>query len=256
MSSTNARPLIGRRVVRLAEAASTNDVAARLAREDADEGTVVWADRQTEGRGRRGRGWFCLPGKSLCASVILRPALDRDHWGLLGMTAALAVRRAAGAWGVCAAVKWPNDVVCGSRKLAGVLAETVADAAIVGIGCNVNGTPDEFPPELQASVTTLEAQRGEAVDIAAFAAALWSALDDLYQALLEQPAAVLDEWRAADALAGQPVAVQTPQGTVAGTHAGVDEAGALLLEVGDGGTVRLLSGEVSVRGVVRPSAPS
>jgi len=243
MPSGDPPRLVGRRVLRLTEAGSTNDVAVRLA----DEGTVIWTDRQTAGRGRRGRSWLALPGKSLSASVLLRLPLDRDRWGLLGMTAALAVRRAATAWGVHAGVKWPNDVVCGERKLAGTLAETVGDAVVVGIGCNVNGGPDEFPPKLRGRVTTLEVERGSPAELEAFASGLWEAVDVMYGLLLRGPAEVLAEWRAADALAGRSVMAQTPQGPVYGTHCGVDDCGALLLEVGDGRVLRLLAGEVSLR---------
>ena len=140
-------------IVRLKTTTSTNDVAADLARHGAPDGTVVVADRQSAGRGRRGRLWLAPSGRCLLFSLLLRPAISPTQAPRLTMLAAVAAVRAIQALGLTASVKWPNDVLVsksdgrgaggGGGKAGGILTETeiVGDSlayAIVGIGLNVN----------------------------------------------------------------------------------------------------------------------
>ena len=136
----------------LEETTSTNHDAVRLANEGCAEGCVIVAERQTQGRGRKGHVWRSLP-RGLQFSVLLRPEACSWNAALLTGLAALAVARAVReVTGLTPCVKPPNDVHIGGRKLAGVLVETglrgdEPDWAVLGIGCNVNALPEDFPPE-------------------------------------------------------------------------------------------------------------
>lgn len=135
---------------------STNARARALAEAGAPHGTVVSAAEQTAGRGRHGRSWIAPAGKALLCSAIVRP-LDRDRRELLPLVAPLAVCEAAETLSpVECRVKWPNDVLVGERKVAGVLIEARPDQwAVIGIGLNLTIEPGEFPPELRESAASL-----------------------------------------------------------------------------------------------------
>jgi BirA family biotin operon repressor/biotin-[acetyl-CoA-carboxylase] ligase len=240
---------------------STNDVASALAERDAAEGTVVIADAQTAGRGRRGRSWFSPPGSGLYLSIVLMPGraavAPERAIALLTLTAGVALAEAVTAvTGLRPAIKWPNDLVVGRRKLAGILAEAAAtsrgpgaDAAqdrlrvVLGFGINVR--PAAYPPELASRVTSLETELGCVVDRAALAAESLAALAQRYEDLMAgRFDAILGEWRSrAPGSRGARVRWETPSGAATGVTAGIDESGALLVQAGD--TVeRLVAGEV------------
>ena len=142
------------------EAGSTNDQARLLAARGAAHGTVVWALRQTAGRGRRGAAWFADEA-SLAFSVVLRPRAPRAWWPRLALVAGLAVAETLERYGVTAEVKWPNDVVVAGRKLCGILAEAGSGHVVLGIGINVNHTL--FPAWLTELATSLRLACGHEV---------------------------------------------------------------------------------------------
>ncbi len=168
-----------RRLVVLETTGSTNDDARRLAAEGAPEGTVVLSDRQTEGRGRRGRSWDSPEGAGLYLSVLLRPPELPEAIGRYPIAAAVAVCRACRAFaGECAVLKWPNDVLARGAKLAGILSEFRQGSSgadlVLGIGVNVNQAVSDFEPSLRGTATSLKMLRGDglAVDREAVAVAL------------------------------------------------------------------------------------
>ncbi|HVO09977.1 MAG TPA: biotin--[acetyl-CoA-carboxylase] ligase [Vicinamibacteria bacterium] len=223
---------------------STNDRVKELAREGARDGVAVLADEQTGGRGREGRSWSSPPG-GLYLSVLRRPG--EGALGLLPLAAGLAVADAvAGEAGIAAELKWPNDVVVGGRKLAGVLSEASTGAGglewvVVGIGVNVAAV---LPDELRATATSLEELLPAGPPAAAsLAAAVIVRLRVWYDALAT-PAAVVQAWRRrALPWWGETVEVRTGAGTLRGRLLEVDDEGALVLSVA-GGPRRVLSGEV------------
>jgi BirA family biotin operon repressor/biotin-[acetyl-CoA-carboxylase] ligase len=217
--------MLGRPRLHLRSTGSTNARARELADAGAPHGTLVTASEQTAGRGRQGRTWVTPPATAIAASLILRTFDD-----LLPLRAGLAVADLAGG---DARVKWPNDVLLGGRKVAGVLAEARApDWAVLGIGVNVALDPATLPPEVAEIAGTLGRDDVEA------------ALEELLAALahrLSQPrAALLADLRARDALLGK--RVQWSDGE--GTGAGIDDAGALKVTRPDGTALTLAAGEV------------
>ncbi len=169
----------------LAETGSTNLEAVRLAAEGAEEGSLVFAERQTRGRGRKGHDWVSVP-RGLQFSVIFRP--DARYWNAdtltcLGALAVVqAVKKTAG---VQAAFKRPNDVYAAGRKLAGILVETgyrvdEPEWAILGIGCNVNALPEDFPGEVRDRFTSVLREAGHPVSRPALLRSILEALDNAY----------------------------------------------------------------------------
>jgi BirA family biotin operon repressor/biotin-[acetyl-CoA-carboxylase] ligase len=221
---------------------STNERARELAHAGAPGGTVITADEQTSGRGRRGRAWAALPGKALLYSAILRP-LGREH-GLLPLAVPLAVCEAVEALASLECrVKWPNDVWIGERKAAGVLLEArPPDWAVIGIGLNLAIEPDEFPSDLRWPATSV----GQGVTSAAALAALNERLDVWVDA---PPGRVLGEFAARDALRGREIhwegaGAGCPSG--AGRAEGIDDHGNLLVTTEDGQRLGLGAGEVQL----------
>jgi BirA family transcriptional regulator, biotin operon repressor / biotin---[acetyl-CoA-carboxylase] ligase len=145
---------------------STNDDVRKLAAQGAPEGTVVVADRQTEGRGRLGRAWHSPEGAGLYLSVLLRPTEPAEQLGRYAIAAAVAVCEACRALaGARVGIKWPNDVLGDGRKLAGILCELRGGGAggaelVVGVGVNVNALEADFPEALRSGATSLRLLRG------------------------------------------------------------------------------------------------
>jgi BirA family transcriptional regulator, biotin operon repressor / biotin---[acetyl-CoA-carboxylase] ligase len=230
-------------VQRFASVASTNDVAAALPPD-----SVVVADQQTAGRGRRGHTWFSPPGAGLYVSVVVAPATARAEplRATLLLTLAAGVAIAEGveaATGLAADLKWPNDLLAGGRKLGGILAEGSGDTVVLGYGINVLATA--FPPELGDRATSLESALGHVVDREAVLAGTLAALSRRYDDLLDgRFDAILDAWRRrAPAASGTRVEWTTNSGTFSGVTQGIDDHGALLVRVGDR-LERIVSGEI------------
>jgi BirA family biotin operon repressor/biotin-[acetyl-CoA-carboxylase] ligase len=220
---------------------STNDRARELAEAGAPSGTVVTADSQSAGRGRHGRRWSAPPRAALLYSSILRP-LDERH-ALLPLAVPLAVCDAIESLAPAdCRVKWPNDVWIEERKTAGVLIEArPPEWAVIGVGVNLTVGDDEFPDDLRWPATSVG--HGATPDNAR--AALDAGLAEWVTAPAER---VLEEFGRRDALRGREVSWgdAAPTAAGAGTAAGVDERGYLLVETAEG-PVALGAGEVSLR---------
>jgi BirA family transcriptional regulator, biotin operon repressor / biotin---[acetyl-CoA-carboxylase] ligase len=215
----------------LAVTDSTNTRARELAAAGAPHGTLVTAGEQLAGRGRQGRTWTAPPGRALLCSVVLR-----DPPRLLPLLAGVAVAEVASSAEGSAQVKWPNDVLIDGRKVAGILVEGRPQErwAVLGIGLNVALAPDDFPPELRNTATTL----------GLFPGAVEPKLAELLEVLerwLGQPQeVVLEAVRARDALRGQRISWSGGEGTADG----IDGDGRLMIRAGDGRRVALDAGEV------------
>jgi BirA family transcriptional regulator, biotin operon repressor / biotin---[acetyl-CoA-carboxylase] ligase len=222
---------------------STNDRARELAVAGAESGSAVTADRQTAGRGRLGRVWSAPPGAALLCSIVLRP-LESRHT-MLPLAVPIAVCEVAETLApVECAVKWPNDVWLGERKLAGVLIEArPPDWAVIGVGLNLGIADDEFPDDLRWPAVSL----GHGVGTDQALAALRESLGRWVAA---EPDEVASAFAARDALRGREVAWEGAGGAESdgvGRAAGIDARGNLIVETAEGERVILGSGEVSLR---------
>jgi BirA family biotin operon repressor/biotin-[acetyl-CoA-carboxylase] ligase len=217
----------------VAETGSTN---ADLMARGGPEGQVLVAESQTAGRGRMGRSWVSAAGASLTFSVLLRPVsvpAARRGWLplLTGVAVACAVRDVAG---LAAVLKWPNDVLAGSRKLAGILAEQSGDAVVIGIGLNVATPADALPVSPGGLHATSLLVEGASVSREALLAGILRELERRYTAFRDDPdparTGLLAEYRALCATLGRPVRVELPGGGIlAGVAEDIDAAGCLLV---------------------------
>jgi BirA family biotin operon repressor/biotin-[acetyl-CoA-carboxylase] ligase len=226
---------------------STSDVLKARARLGAREGTGLVADTQTGGRGREGRTWVSPPG-GLYLSVVLRPRFAEV--GLVPLAAGVAVAEAVGEQGVDARLKWPNDALVEGRKVAGVLTESSSssgrvDWVVVGIGVNVSVDRVSLA-SLGGTATSLLLEAGRVAAVEDVAAAVLARLSLWYDALESRPSSVVEAWRAhAVPWWGEPVRVETVTGVLQGVLRDVDDTGALLVDGGEEGVHRVLSGEVT-----------
>ena len=240
--------------VHVAETGSTNDDARMLAQSGAPEGSLVVADVQTEGRGRRGRVWHSAPGESLLVSLVLRPPIAPMRCGWIPLLTAVALRGALLELGISGVgIKWPNDVLVDGRKLAGILCEISSDFeqvshAVVGIGLNVNTAPEAFPAEVRALACSLRGMTGQvwrrADVLVALLAEMDHWLDRLWAGELE---ALKAAWEAGSVTLGRQIEVQMPNGELrTGLAECLDEGGGLWLRLSGGQRQLLTSGEVSL----------
>ncbi|MGJ8642505.1 MAG: biotin--[acetyl-CoA-carboxylase] ligase [Luteolibacter sp.] len=213
------------RVLWRAEVSSTNDELRVLAEQGTGEGLVLIGEDQKAGRGRRGAAWFSPKGGGLAFSVLLKPGENKGLWHRLSLVTGLAVAEAVEKFGVVAEVKWPNDVLVGGKKLAGILVEAGADFVIVGIGINVNA--EDFPEGLNA--TSLKMECGEEVPRAEVLGEVVKRLAVYAPRIDTDFNGLLDGVRERCALSGKNVAL-----TIAGTRRegmvkGISEGGELLV---------------------------
>jgi BirA family transcriptional regulator, biotin operon repressor / biotin---[acetyl-CoA-carboxylase] ligase len=238
----------------VAETGSTNTDLLAAARAGAPEGMVLVADHQRAGRGRLDRRWVAPPGSSLLTSILLRPALAARHLHLVVAAVALGAAEACrDVAGVAVALKWPNDLLVGDRKLAGVLAEVLFDAdevtaVVVGIGLNVNW-PRDLPADLAGTATALNHEAGREVDRAAVLVRLLQRLDHWYATLLTGDAGratVAAAYRQACATVGRDVTVERGNhALLRGRATDISDDGHLLVVDDDGTVHEIAVGDVT-----------
>ena len=247
--------LIGREILFFPEVDSTNRKAHDLARQGAREGTVVMADSQSRGRGRMERAWESPAGLNIYSSFILKPPIAVSTAPQLTLLAGVAAARAlAGASGLDARIKWPNDIFMNGKKLAGILAEMEAEGPrarfiILGVGVNVNWRGEDLPPDLQATATSLLVESGREVSRAAVAERLFQELEEEYRRFLQEGFSprLREEWNRLSWINGKKVVAVGPGGEVRGRALGLDMDGALLLVDEEGQPRRFIAGDVSLR---------
>ena len=233
----------------VAECDSTNSRLMARAESGAPSGSVLVADRQNAGRGRRGREWLSAAGDSLTFSLLWRFPTTSTAPAALSLAVGVALIRGLAAIDcVDAKLKWPNDVLIDGRKLAGVLVELQPGdirSAIVGIGINLR-RPPHLPEELAPTVADL-ASAGVAASREALLAAILRALAEVFDRYgVGGFAALRDEWQAAHAWQGRAVKSSGDGPDLVGRCLGVDDGGALLLDT-PAGQVSVLAGDVSLR---------
>jgi BirA family biotin operon repressor/biotin-[acetyl-CoA-carboxylase] ligase len=243
--------VIGREIRVFQETASTNDAMEKFAREGVKEGVVIFAEAQSRGRGRLGRKWVSTPGKGLWFSVLLRPNLRPQSATQVTAATAVALSNAIRQQThLDPDIKWPNDIQLHGRKVAGILTELSAELdhikyVIIGIGLNINHTPDDFPLDIRRTATSLSQETGAVQDRAELAVSILTELDREYDRIKRQQfAAIVEEYEQQCVTVGQRVAIHIGDRTVQGLAESLDSEGALLVRTQHGRLERVIGGDV------------
>jgi BirA family biotin operon repressor/biotin-[acetyl-CoA-carboxylase] ligase len=246
--------VVGRDIRVFEKTNSTNDVVDKLARDGVKEGVVVFAEAQTQGRGRLGRRWLSPPRRGLWFSVLLRPELRPQAATQLTVAAATALTRAIREHtGLAPEIKWPNDILIRGRKVAGVLTELSAELdhikyLILGIGVDVNLSAADFPSELKKVATSLSLETGRPLHRAELAASILRELDADYERIRRQRfEELVEEWQASCSTLGRRVTIRIGERTLQGTAEALDHDGALLLRTEYGHLERVIGGDVTLQ---------
>lgn len=234
---------------------STNQQAKQLAESGCGQGTLVAADMQTAGRGRRGKAWSSPAGTNVYFTLILKPEYDPDCVSMVTLVMALAVAEGIRATcGVEAGIKWPNDIVADGKKLCGMLTEMSVERdyihhVVVGAGINVRR--QEFAPEIADRAVSLEQLCGQRVSRALLIANVMKAFEKFYDCFEREHslAGLLEQYNRLLVSRDGEVCVLDPKGEYRGISRGVNARGELLVELADGRVTEVYAGEVSVRGV-------
>ena len=256
LSPSEVKPLLrtkwmGRTIHHFHTLDSTNTKAYQLALNGAEEGEVVIAESQKKGRGRLGREWFSPSFLNLYLSVILRPKIPPHQAPLITLMAAVATADAIQKFsGLLPLIKWPNDILLGGRKVAGLLNEIHSEMdrihfVILGIGMNLNMDRKLFSKEIREGATSLKREMGQAISRKAFLQNLLQELEGWYEVFLKEGGApVLKAWREQARIKGRSVQVKSFGETLVGSAVDVDSDGALILETEDGERKRVVAGDV------------
>lgn len=253
VSERTTQSMFGRAIRYHDEIDSTNAEAKKLAAAGAPEGTVVVAESQSAGRGRLGRRWTSPAGKGLLFSMLLRPPVSMPDAHLLTIVAATAACDAIESLvPVDVRIKWPNDLLIDDRKVGGILLEVAGeqdaiDWVVVGIGLNVNTDYADLPVALRRSAVSLKMASGQAVDRSELLARLLLSFEESYiEAARNGFGPTLERFRRRDYLLRRCVSVRTRRGPVVGEAAGIDEQGALLVQLPHRHILRFHSGDVTL----------
>ncbi len=238
----------------LEECDSTNNRIMESAREGATEGTVILADIQTGGKGRRGRSFFSPSGCGIYISILLRPQLEAFDTTQITLSAAVAVARAVeSACALSPGIKWVNDLYYRDRKVCGILAEGMTasagkiDAVVLGIGINVFLPGDGFPKEISNKAGALMNRKPDADSDRLRAKIAGMLLESFYQIYRELPdRSFLEEYRSRSFLTGRTVLVDPEGAAYPAVVKGIDEEGRLAVIKMDGTEQKLFAGEVSL----------
>jgi BirA family biotin operon repressor/biotin-[acetyl-CoA-carboxylase] ligase len=238
------------------ETGSTNADVAEAVRAGAPEGLIIVAESQSAGRGRRDRQWVSPPRAGLTLSVLWRPGdgalpVPQKHWGWLPLLTGVAVLEAVHRIAeVEAALKWPNDLLIGDRKCAGILAEVIDEAVVVGVGLNVTTRSDELPPVNGLPATSLQLAGAQSTDRDPLLKALLRGVERWYRGWREaggdaEMCGLLGAYRRGCATVGRTAQVHLPTGdTLRGEATTVDRDGQLVIRSADGVLHRVSAGDV------------
>lgn len=233
---------------------STQEDARQRAELGAPEGTVIIAEEQTGGKGRMGRKWFSPYGKGIWMSVVLRPQQPLEYTSQLTLLTGVAVCRAIRkTTNLQVGIKWPNDILLNQHKISGILLESTVEDKVVryciaGIGISANVDAEDYPEELRDIATSLKIAIGSSVDRTLLITAVLDEFEKLYQLYNQEgflPIASL--WEALSVTINQEVTINTPQGVREGIAVGLDPSGALLVDIGMGHIVPIISGDVKLK---------
>lgn len=243
--------IIGTEIIVVDSAESTNDLLKQLAKNNINEGLVVTAKYQTQGKGRRGRTWCSNPG-GLYFSVLLRPKLPLTEVAKITLLAGITVVEILRSmYGLPAVLKWPNDVLVNGKKICGILVELSADSesvhhVIVGVGINCNQSSDSWPPALCHIATSLATETNNTIDRKQLLEQILAHLEHYYLRFREDKNFLLKLARQYTSLLGKTVQVITNNETYIATAIDISENGALIVQKQDGCRFSLWAADVSI----------
>lgn len=242
--------VLGRTLVSRPEVDSTQNLAKALVQQGALEGTVVLAESQTQGRGRRGRTWSAIP-RGVAMSIILRPDIAPDQAPHFPLLAGVAVRRAISrTCKLTPGLKWPNDILIQGLKVVGILAELDAEmdrinAIYLGIGLNVNATREDIPEELASTATSLRIQSGKEIHRLSLVRSVLEELEAAYIIYMSQGfSSIRQAWKDHNITLGQTVRITSGNTDLTGTALDMIDSGALLVRTPDNTERAVTAGEV------------
>ncbi len=250
----------GRTLYYYEETGSTNTDAKRLAEAGAPHGTLVAADVQTAGKGRRGRSWQTLAGTALSFTLMIRPDFAPDKASMLTLVIALSVAEAVEeTTGLRAKIKWPNDIVVNGKKICGILTEMTMTPemneiqyVVMGVGINVNNAdPQDFLEEMRDRTTSLSIESGRRIGRALLLDSVLARFEENYETFLAtlDLSGLRENYQSRLQGVGGEVRVLDPAGEYTGISQGINERGELLVVRENGEKVQVYAGEVSVRGL-------
>ncbi len=233
------------------ETDSTNLKAKELAARGAPEGTVVIAEKQTCGRGRKQRVWFSPSGDGIYLSLVLRPPIPPNQAPRITLMTAVAVADALlSATGLPVRIKWPNDILVHGKKLAGILTEIstemdAVDFVVVGLGLNVNTPIERFPQQIRGRATSILVESGKPCPRARIVRSYLEHFESRYEKLATEGfAPIMDRWRALTDVVGRRVSVKVINKEFVGQVTSVDNDGVLVVRDDEGESHRIFSGDL------------
>ncbi|MCT4686468.1 biotin--[acetyl-CoA-carboxylase] ligase [Vallitalea sp.] len=247
--------IIGNKIINFDKLDSTNQQAKKLALEGASNGTVIIAEEQTAGKGRRGKMWVSPPGTGIWMSVVLRPSVMPENASMLTLVAGLAVCKAVREiTNLEASIKWPNDIVVNGKKICGLLTEMNSEIdfinfVVVGIGINVN--IEKFPPELDNIATSLMIEGNQSYQRKKLVKRTLEIFEGYYKKYLETEdlTKIIEEYNEHCINIGRKVRVTGRKQDITGNVKCVTNKGELIVTDQQGEDIVVTSGEVSVRGI-------
>lgn len=245
---------IGRKIIYKKSIDSTNLECKRIA--DAEsEGTAVVGEEQLKGRGRLGRSWTSPPYKGIFMSIILKPDIDMEEAPKITSIGAAAVFLAFKDIGIECQVKWPNDIVINGKKVCGILTEMSGEInrinyIVIGIGINVNLNNDDIPEDLKDKATSLLIEKGKSIDRRILLSGLLNNFEILYDEFLSGDySKTVSICRDNSSLIGKEVKIIKNGKEAVGKAIDIEKDGALIIQYKNGEKDKIISGEVSVRGI-------
>ena len=245
----------GRNVVFLEETGSTNVEAKMAAEQGAVHGTLVVADSQSGGKGRRGRSWHSPKGSAIAMSLILKPQLEVEKASMLTIVQAMATAKALeelSPWKP--QIKWPNDILIQEKKVCGILTEMHLDKtkiASIVIGCGINVNQECFPEEIAEIATSMKIVTGKNQSRSKLIGRICELFEEYFEKFMDTGdlSGMAEEYNDYLVSKGRLVKVLDPGGEFTGETLGINVLGELLVKRADGEVVKVYAGEVSVRGI-------
>ncbi len=248
--------VFGQNLKFLQETDSTNTVLKKMAAENVPEGTVVLADIQTAGRGRRGKTWISAPKLGIWMSILLRPNLHPSSVQTLTLAASVAVVNALEPMGINdLGIKWPNDILINGKKVCGILTELSAEAegvewVIIGIGLNVNHSEADFHRDIASIATSLRMNVNSDIELdrSVIAAKIIDEMGNVYREFIDKGSSwVVEEWRKRNLTLGKRVNIISQLDSFQAEVLDITAEGKLIVKDDDGTVHEMFSGVISLR---------